>query len=234
VQVIQRERFRIDGPNDLGVGRAGWQENPVEVAFEVSPRDPSASLGMTAVCGVIQRVARAQSGNVIEAGTRNGVRINRVTTKGRSADDSFLLVIAGFKFVKGLALVAASCGAITLFHKNVSAHVGHWLNICGIDPDNRFVSPAVEKLGEVHTKQLAALSAIGLCYAALFLTEGTGLVLRQYWAEWLTVIATASLLPLEIYHIVHGFSGWKVALFVVNVVIVVYLIYRIRGRRARR
>ena len=164
----------------------------------------------------------------------NGARIDRVTAKRGSAGDSFLFVIAAFKLVKGLALVAASCGAVTLFHKNVSAHVGHWLNICGIDPDNRFISPAVEKLGEVHTKQLEALSAIGLCYAALFLTEGTGLVLRQYWAEWLTVIATASLLPLEIYYIVHGFSGWKVVVFVLNVVIVVYLIYRIRGRRARR
>jgi uncharacterized membrane protein (DUF2068 family) len=183
---------------------------------------------------VIQRVVRPQSGNLIEAGNMNGARIDRVTAKRGSAGDSFLFVIAAFKLVKGLALVAASCGAVTLFHKNVSAHVGHWLNICGIDPDNRFISPAVEKLGEVHTKQLEALSAIGLCYAALFLTEGTGLVLRQYWAEWLTVIATASLLPLEIYYIVHGFSGWKVVVFVLNVVIVVYLIYRIRGRRARR
>ncbi len=33
------------------------------------------------------------------------------------------------------------------------------------------------------------------------MTEGVGLLLRQYWAEYLTIFTTASLIPLEIYEL---------------------------------
>ena len=36
---------------------------------------------------------------------------------------------------------------------------------------------------------------------ALFLVEGVGLWLLKRWAEWLTVIITSSLVPIEIYEI---------------------------------
>ena len=152
--------------------------------------------------------------------------------KAKRRRDPFLLSIAVFKFVKGAALLAASFGALSLLHKNVAAHVGQWLSTWGIDPGNPVVTPAMEKLGQVHTRQLAELSVAGLCYAALFLTEGTGLMLRQHWAEWLTVIATASLLPVEIYHMFHALSVFTIAVFLLNIAIVLFLIYRIRSRRA--
>ena len=38
-----------------------------------------------------------------------------------------------------------------------------------------------------------------MIYAELFLTEGIGLWLEQRWAEWLTVIITSALIPIEIY-----------------------------------
>jgi uncharacterized membrane protein (DUF2068 family) len=37
----------------------------------------------------------------------------------------------------------------------------------------------------VHTKELKEMSALGAGYAALFLIEGTGLLFRKRWAEWL-------------------------------------------------
>lgn len=50
-------------------------------------------------------------------------------------------------------------------------------------------------------------------------------------AEWLTIIITSSLIPLEIYEIYLHFAVAKVALLVLNIGIVVYLIIRIRSRR---
>lgn len=67
----------------------------------------------------------------------------------------------------------------------------------------------------------------------LFLTEGTGLLCSQRWAEWLTLVATGVLLPVEIYEMVHEFSIVKVVLFTVNAAVVAFLAWRIRSDRAR-
>ncbi len=44
---------------------------------------------------------------------------------------------------------------------------------------------------------------ITLTYAAVFAVEGTGLWMQRRWAEWLTVIITASLVPLELWELIH-------------------------------
>ena len=38
--------------------------------------------------------------------------------------------------------------------------------------------------------------------AALEITEGVGLFYRKRWAEWLTVVATSLLVPIEVYELV--------------------------------
>jgi uncharacterized membrane protein (DUF2068 family) len=55
--------------------------------------------------------------------------------------------------------------------------------------------------------------------------------MRKHWAEYFTVITTAGLVPLEIYELARHFSWAKIAVFVVNVAIVVYLIARLRKAR---
>ena len=67
----------------------------------------------------------------------------------------------------------------------------------------------------------------------LELVEGTGLWLDKLWAEYLTVIATALLLPLELYELVRKPTALKAGGIAVNVAIVVYLILVLR-RRLRR
>jgi uncharacterized membrane protein (DUF2068 family) len=77
--------------------------------------------------------------------------------------------------------------------------------------------------------RIAALFALG--YGVLELVEGTGLWLDQLWAEYLTVIATSLLIPLELYELVHRPSVLKVAGLVINLAIVGYLVYLLRRRR---
>lgn len=143
-----------------------------------------------------------------------------------------LLAIAIFKFVKGALLLALACGAVSLFHKDVAMHVEHWIEQLRIDPDNRYVGALLDKLDLIHTKQLKELSALGLAYAALFLTEGTGLLFRQRWAEWLTIVATTSFIPLEIYELVKQFTGLRLLLLIGNCAIVAYLVYHVRRKNS--
>ena len=75
-----------------------------------------------------------------------------------------------------------------MLHKDVASNVALWLDQLRINPHNQVIGTLLNKLPLVHTKELKQLSALGLGYAGLFLTEGTGLLFRQRWAEWLTII----------------------------------------------
>jgi uncharacterized membrane protein (DUF2068 family) len=63
--------------------------------------------------------------------------------------------------------------------------------------------------------------------------SGVGLWLDQLWAEYLTVIATSLLLPLELYELVSKPSLLKACGIVVNIAIVAYLAWMLRRRLAR-
>jgi uncharacterized membrane protein (DUF2068 family) len=85
------------------------------------------------------------------------------------------------------------------------------------------------------TLHLAGLGVLG--YALLEGVEAVGLWWQKRWAEYLTLIATAVFIPLEVYEIVHKGSPLKVIALIVNVAIVAYLLvakrlFGIRGGAA--
>ena len=144
--------------------------------------------------------------------------------------DGALLAIAVFKFIKGAVLAALAFGALSFLHKDVASEVEHWLDQLWIDRDNQFIGTLLSKLQLVHTKELKELSALGAAYAALFLTEGTGLLFRKRWAEWLTIVATSSLMPIEVYELVKQFTPVGLLALLVNAAVVLYLIYLVRQK----
>ncbi|MGC1372768.1 MAG: DUF2127 domain-containing protein, partial [Candidatus Sulfotelmatobacter sp.] len=103
-----------------------------------------------------------------------------------------------------------------------------WTEALRIDPGSHFVNLALEKAARVSPARVKKLGLGSFLYAGLFLAEGTGLWLRKRWGEWLTVIITASLVPVEIYEICRHFSYVKIAVLAINVAVVVYLIYHMR------
>ena len=142
-----------------------------------------------------------------------------------------ILLIALFKLFKGVLLVAVGIGALNLLHKDLAATISHWIDILRVDPDNQFIHPILSKVFFVTPKQLKTLSAGTFVYAALLFIEGTGLLMRQHWAEYFTVITTAGLIPLEFYELAKHFSWMKVIVLFVNALIVVYLVARLRSSR---
>jgi uncharacterized membrane protein (DUF2068 family) len=53
----------------------------------------------------------------------------------------------------------------------------------------------------------------------------------KLWAEYLTIIATASFIPVEVYEIISRISAPKLVTLVLNIVIVVHLVAQVRRRR---
>lgn len=138
------------------------------------------------------------------------------------------MLIAAFKLLKGLALLAVGVAVHMLANKDLVMQAQHWADLFRVDPHNHFLNLLLEKLTTVDAHKLRALSLGTFVYSGLFLTEGVGLSLRKRWAEFLTVISTAGLIPLEIYELIRLPTFPRALLLLGNVAVVAYLIFEIR------
>lgn len=138
-----------------------------------------------------------------------------------------ILLIGGFAIFKASLLLILAMAVHRLISHDIAATLGAWVHPIRVDPDNHYLHTAIEKLTGVPKRRLHELSIGTFIYASLFLIEGTGLLLRKRWAEYMTVITTSGLLPIEIYEVCKEVSLVRVALLIVNLAIVVYLIRQI-------
>ncbi|HWW62671.1 MAG TPA: DUF2127 domain-containing protein [Thermoanaerobaculia bacterium] len=142
--------------------------------------------------------------------------------------DRILVMIAAFRLVKAVMLVFAGIAALELLSPRVAATAHAWLNALPFAAEHQFVRTTATKIlsASPNRKELAA--AVAFAYAALFATEGVGLWLEKRWAEYLTIIATASFIPFEVYEVMKRVSALRVAVLIANALIVGYLVVRVR------
>ena len=141
------------------------------------------------------------------------------------------MLIAVFKLLKGIVLLAVAIGALRLLHHDVAALADHWINAFRVDPHNRYLHWLLSKLPMVDDRKLKELGVGTLIYSAIFLTEGIGLALSKRWAEYFTIITTASFLPLELYELIHRATIPKGVALLLNIAVVVYLVRELRRYR---
>ncbi|HEX5227844.1 MAG TPA: DUF2127 domain-containing protein [Bryobacteraceae bacterium] len=157
----------------------------------------------------------------------------RKAPKSRPSKEPFsfvLFLIGAFKLLKALLLIAVGIGALRFLHKDLAGAALHWAEVLRVDPTNRYVHGVLVRIFRVTPKQLRELSVGTFIYAALFATEGIGLLARKHWAEYFVIITTGLLIPLELYELFKHFTILKIAVLVVNVLIVWYLAVRVRRR----
>jgi uncharacterized membrane protein (DUF2068 family) len=144
-----------------------------------------------------------------------------------------LRLIALERIVRGVLLLGA--GVYLLFHLNSDfGRLGERvMRAIELDPRRPFLHRIVVYLHDLHASELRVAAVFALGYGLLELVEGTGLWLDQLWAEYLTVVATSLLIPLELYELVRHPTALKAGGLVVNLLIVAYLVHLLR-RRSRR
>lgn len=82
----------------------------------------------------------------------------------------------------------------------------------------------LDRLFSLQSSKLHLFAVVALIYAAIEGIEAVGLWRQRRWAEYLTLIVTASLLPVEIFELSHHLTIFKVLAFILNVAVVVYLL----------
>jgi uncharacterized membrane protein (DUF2068 family) len=85
----------------------------------------------------------------------------------------------------------------------------------------------IGRLDEIFSLKKGTLQLVGAGLAGLAVIEGVeavGLWYQRRWAEYLTLIVTTLLIPLEIYELTATVSWFKVVALIVNLAIVIYLL----------
>jgi len=82
---------------------------------------------------------------------------------------------------------------------------------------------AVSAAWNLTVAKQTALAVTAFAYAALMGTEGLALHWRKPWARYFTIVATASLVPVEVYEIVRAVHVVRILVLLANLAVVVYL-----------
>jgi uncharacterized membrane protein (DUF2068 family) len=145
-----------------------------------------------------------------------------------------LEIIAGFKFIQAATLILAGLGAFGLMNAGVSDVAQEWLERLALGNGQRFAVAAATRVlpwfNAASPRHFAALGAGAFAYASVFLAEGIGLWQGKKWAEYLTIVVTASLLPFEIAAVVNRVTLVRVATLVINSAVIAYLVWELRAR----
>ena len=141
--------------------------------------------------------------------------------------------IGAYKLLKGALAIVGGLMVLRLMHRDLPATALKWMAWLHVDPESRFGVMLLHRLLAIRARRLEWVAVALFAYVPLAAAEGVGLILRKFWAEWLTVIATGALVPWEIYEVFRRPRWMRTVVLVLNVAVVIYLIYRIRRDRAR-
>jgi uncharacterized membrane protein (DUF2068 family) len=155
--------------------------------------------------------------------------------RARARHDRWIMLIGAFKLAQALLFILLGIGALRLLHSDLVGVAEHFIyQLRFINPEGRLVNLFLVKVALIDPHRLRQISAAIFVIAAMDALEGTGLVLEQAWAEYVTLVLTASLLPLELWELVRRVTWMKLGLIAINLAVVVYLAQYVRMRMVER
>jgi uncharacterized membrane protein (DUF2068 family) len=143
--------------------------------------------------------------------------------------DRLLPWIAAERAFRAVVLIAVGLVLLTHPHANWASDVSHLAQHLGFDPGDNWIQRIITDVSKLHTHQDIVFGAAALAYGALEAAEAYGLYRRRTWGELLTVFATSVLFIPEIWELTKSATPLKVGAVVLNVLVVAYLIRRLRS-----
>jgi uncharacterized membrane protein (DUF2068 family) len=138
-----------------------------------------------------------------------------------------LRTVAIFEFAKGLIVLIAGLGLLSLIHKDVQKAAEQIVFDLGLNPAHHYPRIFIDAASTLTDQRLWLLSLAALFYAIIRFVETYGLWHEKAWAEWFAAISAALYLPIELIHVIEKPTWVSAVVPLINVGIVAYLIYLI-------
>jgi uncharacterized membrane protein (DUF2068 family) len=139
---------------------------------------------------------------------------------------SVLTWVIAFKAFKTTTLTAVGVALLTVRHADPVDVLVRLALTFHLPLTSRLFYRLVASVGNLTLPKETALAMTAFAYAILMGSEGVSLYLRKPWARWFTIIATSSLIPIELYEIAREMHPIRVLVLLANLAIAVYLFRR--------
>jgi uncharacterized membrane protein (DUF2068 family) len=142
--------------------------------------------------------------------------------------------IAITEFLKGAAAVAAAM--LLLLHPHASyGHIAErLLHAFHIHRNSIVAIEVISWARRIDIRHIHIAVILAFVYAGLRFAEGWGLWRVRTWAEWFGFLNGALYLPIELIEIYRHYTWVKLAILVINIIVVLYLGWEIRkGKREK-
>jgi uncharacterized membrane protein (DUF2068 family) len=130
-------------------------------------------------------------------------------------------------------LQISGLGLLSIVRHGLVDAVAVWIAALHVDAEARWLQRLLAACAGVAVGTWRLLAIGCFLYAALYLVEGYGLWRQRRWAEWLTVVGSSLLVPVEIYELARHATVTKAVVLALNLAIVAYLAHHIHGKGRR-
>ena len=139
--------------------------------------------------------------------------------------------IGAYKLLKAALSLIGALLVLRLMHRNLPDVALRWMARLHVEPHSFLGRVILHRILLVKRGSLGIAAGALFAYVPLAVAEGVGLILRKVWAEWLAVVTTAAMIPLECYEVFRRTTWLRVVILIANGLVLIYLIVRIRRDR---
>jgi uncharacterized membrane protein (DUF2068 family) len=133
--------------------------------------------------------------------------------------------VAVFEAVKGVFVLAAGFGLLSLLHKDAHRIAFEFVSTLNLNPAQTYPKIFIDLADHITDGKLWFFASLALIYSAFRFVEGYGLWKERAWAEWLALVSGTIYLPIEIYEVFVKVSFVSVFALVANIVVVAVVAY---------
>jgi uncharacterized membrane protein (DUF2068 family) len=145
-----------------------------------------------------------------------------------------LRAVASVEFLKGLVVLLAGFGVLSLVHRDAWDAAESFLEWLHISPDGHYAQVFLNLADQVTDRKVWAVAIGALAYSSLRFAEAYGLWGERPWAEWLALVSGAIYLPFEIYELARRPDFVRLAILLINLAVVLYMAFlRMQAREQK-
>jgi uncharacterized membrane protein (DUF2068 family) len=145
--------------------------------------------------------------------------------------DRLLPWIAAERAFRAVVLIAVGIALVTHPYADWAGEITRFAQRLGLNPNDNWIHKLIDDVRRIPASEDVVFGTIAIAFGALEGTEAYGLWRRRRWAEWLTVLATSLLLIPETWALTKSITPFKAGGLVVNLLVVAYLVSRLRRGR---
>ena len=145
------------------------------------------------------------------------------TSSKKGPSKGGLRIVASMEAMKGLLVLLAGCGLLTVIHKDLHLAAVHLVQALHFNPAKHYPSIFIDAADKVTDLQLWMLALSALLYSVIRFVEAYGLWRQMQWAEWFGLLSGGMYIPLEIFEASREFTWPRITVLLVNLGVVGYL-----------